>query len=111
MAFYLVRARLRPERLDELQDQLARRAFEGLRPFGRSLTEGLMGARLDPSTGEAVWEEEDYCSPPLRMEREAVLDRYCAEISVERVSEGQGWAQIASLSPLWELRAPKRRAQ
>ncbi len=108
MAFYLVRARLRPELLDELRDRLARRAFEGLRPFGRSLTRGLMGARRDPATGEIVWEEEDYCSPPLQMERDAVLDRYCGEIRVEVVVEGSGWAEIAALPPLWDW-TPKER--
>ncbi len=105
MAFYLVRARIHPERADELREHLARRAFEGLRPFGASLTTGLMGARLDPATGEAVWEEEDYCSPPLRMERDAVLDRYFAGIRVERVREGEGWAWIESWPPLWDRAA------
>lgn len=111
MAFYLVRARLRQDRMDELRDRLERREFEGLRPFGRSLTRGLAGARRDPATQEAVWEEEDYCSPPLRMEREAVLDRYCAEIRVEPVPEGDGWARIASLPPLWEKPDSKRRSE
>jgi hypothetical protein len=55
MAFYLVRARLRPERLEELRGRLAQREFEGLPPFGRSLTKGLSGARHDPATGDAVW--------------------------------------------------------
>jgi hypothetical protein len=106
MAFYLVRARLHPGRTGELRERLARRAFAGLRPFGGSLTRGLMDARLDPDTGEAVWEEEDYCSPPLRMEREAVLDRYFAEIRVQHVREGEGWAKIASWPQLWDWTAP-----
>ncbi len=101
MAFYLVRARLHPERASELHEQLTRRAFEGLAPFGASLTQGLTGARRDPASGDAVWEEEDYCAPPLRMEREAVLDRYFAEIRVECVREGEGWARIAAFPPLW----------
>lgn len=101
VAFYLVRARLHPEHTDELREHLTRRTFEGLEPFGESLTRGLAGARLDPASGDVVWEEEDYCSPPLRMEREAVLDRYFAEIRVEPIRQGEGWARIAAFPPLW----------
>lgn len=102
MAFYLIRTRLRPDRLPDLRAHLAAGAWADLRPFGRSLTRALEGARLDPATGEAVWEEEDYCSPPLRMEREAVLDRYCGPLEVEPVREGEGWSRIAHLPPLWD---------
>ncbi len=40
--------------------------------------------------GRAVWEEEDYCSPPLDQERTAVLDEYFDDIEVERVEPGEG---------------------
>jgi len=45
-------------------------------PFGKSLQYSLENARLDDDDdGEfAVCIEEDYCSPPLAMEKEAVLD-------------------------------------
>ena len=33
-----------------------------------------------------MWAEEDYCSPPLAMERESVLDRYFEDIIVEEIS-------------------------
>ncbi|RIK49984.1 MAG: hypothetical protein DCC57_12375 [Chloroflexi bacterium] len=99
MAYYLVRATPRPERMDELAAKLAEDAFVTLRPFGRALTQGLLGARrLDD--GRAVWEEEDYCSPPLAMERAAVLDRYFSDIEVEHVAENEGWAQIENLPRL-----------
>ena len=39
-----------------------------MRPFGRSLTYSLEHARLRDD-GYAVWEEEDYCAPPLAQER------------------------------------------
>ena len=58
MAHYLVRARPRRGTLDELQAQLRADAYVDLQPFGRALTRGLRGARIE---GErAVWEEEDY---------------------------------------------------
>ena len=42
------------------------------------------------SDGVAVWEEEDYCDPPLAQEREAVLDDYFGDLRVEAVKEGGG---------------------
>ena len=62
----------------------------------------LNGQSRDPATGEAVWEEEDYCTPPLAMERAAVLDRYFLDLRVERVEEGEGFRRIAHLPSLWE---------
>ncbi len=68
MAYYLVRATPKPEKLAELGAQLARRAFVDMQPFGPALSKGLTGARR-MDDGRAVWEEEDYYSPPLAMER------------------------------------------
>ena len=81
--------------------QLDRKAFTDLSPFGRALARSLEGARReDDST--AVWEEEDYCSPPLAQERDAVLDDYFEGIEVERVEEGEGWQRIESLPSLYD---------
>ena len=99
MAYYLVRAKPKPERLSELQDRLQEGAFIGLRPFGNALTHSLKEARTQPD-GIAIWEEEDYCSPPLVEERAAVLDNYFDEISVERVDAGEGWKRIEALPKL-----------
>lgn len=101
MAHYLVRARLKPELAAELRARLDRGEFRAMRPFGQALTRALENARWDPRTGEAVWEEEDYCSPPLAMEREAVLDRYVEDLRTERVRAGEGWERIAGLPSLW----------
>ncbi len=102
MAYYLVRARLKPERADELAERVKRREFLAMQPFGQALTYALENARRDPATNEAVWEEEDYCTPPLAMERAAVLDHYFDNIRVERVARGEGWQRIAHLPSLWE---------
>ena len=100
MAFYLVSARPLGERLEELETKLTERAFLDLRPFGRSLTDSLESARRRQD-GTAIWEEEDYCRPPLAQEREAVLDRYFEKISVEPVERGVGWERIEALPPLF----------
>jgi hypothetical protein len=101
MAYYLVRATLREDLHDELAAKLSEKAFIDLRPFGHSLTMGLEGARVQPD-GRVAWEEEDYCSPPLAMERAAVLDRYFTNIEVETVREDAGWARIAELPRVWD---------
>ena len=74
--------------------------FSDLRPFGNSLTLGLRGARRRPD-GKAVWEEEDYCIPPLAQEREAVLDECFTDIQVDAVELGDGWRAIADLPKLF----------
>ncbi|MEX2356465.1 MAG: hypothetical protein WD535_05450, partial [Thermaerobacterales bacterium] len=96
-----VRARLREDRAEELARRLVEGEFESIRPFGTSLARSLNGARRDPETQDALWEEECYCSPPLAMERAEVLDRYFAGIITEAVSENTGWQRIAGLPSLW----------
>jgi hypothetical protein len=91
-AFYLVTATPKPERLDELGDRLAGDAFVGLRPFGRTLSNSLKGARIRED-GVAAW-EEDYCRPPLAQERAAVLDDYFRDLRVQAVAKGEGWAKV-----------------
>jgi hypothetical protein len=47
-----------------------------MRPFGKAPRYSLENARIDTEDSDfALWIEEDYCSPPLAMEREDVLDR------------------------------------
>ena len=100
MAFYLVTATPKSDKLDELGDRLAGGAFVGLRPFGRTLSNSLKGARIRED-GVAVWEEEDYCSPPLAQERAAVLDNYFRDLRVQAVAKGEGWAKVDSLPRLF----------
>ena len=100
MAYYLVKAKHHKDLLTELRSRLDSGEIEKMRPFGRALQYSLENARLDPQ-GWAVWEEEDYCNPPLAQERAAVLDTYFTDLSVERMQEGEGWAQIESLSDFW----------
>lgn len=98
MAFYLVSAVPKQDLMEELSERLARDEFVGLRPFGPTLSRSLKSARLR-SDGVAVWEEEDYCRPPLAEERAAVLDHYFREL--EKVSEGGGWETIEALPRLF----------
>ena len=103
MAYYLVKAKYQTDLLAELRKRLDSGEIQKMRPFGEALQYGLHHARLDPQeAGVAVWEEEDYCRPPLAQERAAVLDTYFTDIRVEVVEEGKGWQQIDSLPRLWE---------
>ena len=99
MAYYLVRARAKGD-LQQLKRHLDDGEIRVMRPFGTALDESLKGARLE-ADGRWVWEEQDYCVPPLAMERAAVLDRYFEEIEVEVVAKGQGWSRIAALPGAW----------
>lgn len=100
MAYYLVSARPLADRIGDLETKLNEHAFLELEPFGRALTASLEAARRLPD-GTAVWEEEDYCRPPLAQEREAVLDHYFEGLSVERVERGSGWERISELPPFF----------
>ena len=102
MAHYLVRARLKVDIANELRQRVLNEEFLSMRPFGKSLTRSMNGLRYDPNTDEVLWEEEDYCSPPLAMERSAVLDKYFDDICVESLPEGEGWERISDLPALWE---------
>jgi len=100
MAYYLVTATAKAGRLAELEERLADGQFVPLKPFGIALSYSLRGAGRQPD-GTAIWEEEDYCRPPLAQERAAVLDHYFDDIAVERVTEGTGWKRIADLPRLF----------
>jgi hypothetical protein len=100
MAHYLVKATLRGDLLGELESLLRKDAFLGLQPFGRALSHSLRNARIGEDE-VAVWEEEDYCSPPLAQERKAVLDHYFESLSAEPVSAGDGWSRIRALPRLF----------
>lgn len=99
MAYYLVRASANGD-LKELRKRLDAGEIRVMRPFGTALDESLNGARLEPG-GSWVWEEQDYCVPPLAMEREAVLDTYFEDIRVETVQKGQGWKRLEGLPSAW----------
>ena len=100
MAYYLVKAKADEEQLPELKERLESDEIRQMRPFGQSLDYSLKNARVDEE-GWAVWEEEDYCHPPLAMERAAVLDDYFNNLSVEKVEKGAGWQKIEHLPPMW----------
>lgn len=104
MAQRFVRAVPREERFPELRQRLDDGEILSMRPFGHSLTVALTDARYDPETGEATFEVEDYCSPPLAAEREAVLDDYFVSIEVVEFDgpAGHGWERVRDLPKLWD---------
>jgi hypothetical protein len=103
LAFYLVRAKPKKERLKTLKEELISGKISRLQPFGQALQYSLENARVDTENSDyAIWIEEDYCSPPLAMERESVLDRYFNDISVQRVqSEEKAWDSLIDKPRLW----------
>lgn len=101
MAYYLVQAQPIRELLGELRQRLDSGEISIMRPFGRALQYSLDHARVQED-GLAIWEEEDYCSPPLAQERAAILDTYFGELQVDRVEKNKGWEKIESLPTLWQ---------
>lgn len=100
MAFYLVQAKPIDELLTELRQRLDSGEIRVMRPFGRALQYSLDNARMQEN-GIAIWEEEDYCVPPLAQERAAILDTYFKELNVELVDHNKGWERIDSLPKMW----------
>jgi hypothetical protein len=103
MAIYLVKARPRKELLENLHKDLSSGKISRIRPFGHTLQYSLENARIDTENPDyALWVEEDYCSPPLAMERESVLDQYFNDIAIQRVeSEEEAWNMINDKPRLW----------
>lgn len=100
MAFYLVTAKPIRSKMNDLRKSLDSGEIRAMRPFGKALQTGLDNARWQ-SDNVAIWEEEDYCIPPLAQERVAVLDEYFTDLEVQLVKKGAGWEQIESLQKLW----------
>lgn len=101
MAFYLVKAKPIRSKMNELRRWLDSGDIRAMRPFGNALQMGLDNARWQ-SDDMAIWEEEDYCVPPLAQERAAVLDDYFTNLEVQHVNQGEGWKEIDSLKNIWE---------
>ena len=87
----------------ELRQEMDSSKIKKLVPYGNSLHYNLENAKRDDKEGVyALRIEEDYCSPPLAMERESVLDRYFYDFMVEIVeSEKAGWAKIKDKPSIW----------
>jgi hypothetical protein len=100
MAYYLVQAKPVNELMNELRQRLDRGEISIMRPFGRALQYSLDNARMQEN-GIAIWEDEDYCVPPLAQERAAILDTYFENLNVERVDQNMGWERIKSLPKMW----------
>lgn len=100
MAYYLVQARPIGNLLAELRQRLDSGEIRTMKPFGQALQYGLDHARLQEN-GFAIWEEEDYCVPPLAQERAAILDTYFVDLQVEKVNQTEGWKRIEPIPLLW----------
>jgi hypothetical protein len=111
MPYRFVRAQPKRDRLSELYDRLDDGEIAEMQPFGNAMTKALQDARFDPEIGEAVWVEEDYCSPPLAMERDEVLDEYFDSLTIvdEDVDEATGWNRLNELPHLREQVLPGAR--
>ena len=100
MAHYLIFAKPNMKLIDELYEKLIRNEITQIKPLGRAMNHSLRLSRIIDEN-MIVWEEEDYCNPPLAQEREYVLDKYFEILKIEKVKEKEGWNKIASKFPFW----------
>ncbi len=101
MTYYFVTAAPIEDKLDALRQRLDSGEIQAMLPFGKSLHTSLINARRDDQ-GVAMWEEIDFCRPPLAMERSAVLDDHFTDLNIQEIaSDGDGWAKIDDLPSLW----------
>lgn len=98
MAHYLVRAK--PHNLSELKQRIDAGEIQAMHPFGGEMHQALLKARLTDE-GIATWEEQCFCSPPLKQER-AVLDLYFDNLTTEVIQAGDGWQEIDHLPRLFD---------
>ena len=64
MAYYIVRSQPHRDKMSQLRERLDSGEVRIMRPFGTALDYSLREARIE-ADGSAIWEEEDYCRPPL----------------------------------------------
>ncbi len=100
MPFYLVSARIKTNKIDKLERELAHGNISRTYVFGPKLSQSLLKARLKPNN-TAIWEEEDSGIPPLMREREMLLDEYFDDIRFTEIQEGSGWDRISRLPRLF----------
>lgn len=100
MTTYFVRAKPHTGTLKNLRKKLDSGEILKMNPFGRALDSSLRNAKINEE-GYALWEEQDYCSLPLAMERKAVLDQHFQNIEVELTQEGRGWERVRGNLSLW----------
>jgi hypothetical protein len=101
MAYYLVKAKPLEDLLPALKKRMDEGEIATMEPFGQVLHDGIENARLDEN-GFALWEEEDKCDPPLKEERQALLEQFFTDISATEVNKGEGWKKIENLPLLWD---------
>jgi hypothetical protein len=101
MSSYLVTARIKLEKLDELEERLVNDGFKDRVTSGKALTQSLKNAKMLNDT-IAVWEEEGSGDPPLQAERNAVLDEYFDVIDIKMMMRDIGWEKIRELPRLFQ---------
>lgn len=106
MTYYLVHAKAMVDLLPALKKRLDEGEIMQMKPFGPELQEALMNARVDDKD-VVSWVEMDYNDPPLKEEREAILDEFFTDIKAEEVdAKGDGWHKIDNLPLLWDKYHP-----
>ena len=104
---YAVSARLVNARASELLSRLSDGSIAAQRPDGREIVAAMHRARV-AQDGTVRWTETCYCRPPLKHERETVLDRHFDDIATEAIDVPVGFSGRPLMEMLREIGSGER---
>jgi hypothetical protein len=89
--YYLVTARLTPDRATRFHHQLTDGTIAAQQPDGEEIVASMNRARLSDD-GRVKWSEVCYCTKPLAHQRQTVYDRFFTEL---HATEAKGYVEFA----------------
>ena len=83
---YQITAKLKEGKSLDFREALQDGRVRGIGPDGVEIVKGLQNATIAKS-GEVTWSMICFCSPPLKHEREAILDDYFTDMKIVPLDE------------------------
>ncbi|MBN1760310.1 MAG: hypothetical protein JW863_18425 [Chitinispirillaceae bacterium] len=100
MANHLVTARIRLDRLDELEERLCSGNYDELPGMRSDLVDGLRHALMLTDT-IVVWEENLPTDDRLRNERDATVAQFFSVHTANKRERGSGWEMLREFPRLF----------
>lgn len=84
MTYYLVKANLIEEKLEEFYQKLTDGTIENQKPDGQEMVDSMKRAKIT-SPGAIEWSEMCFCLTPLNHERNTVYDHYLRNLETRTI--------------------------
>ncbi|MCA9820648.1 MAG: hypothetical protein KC440_07950 [Nitrosarchaeum sp.] len=84
MTYYLVKANLIEEKLEEFYQKLTDGTIENQKPDGQEMVDSMKRAKIT-SPGVIEWSEMCFCPTPLNHERNTVYDHYLRNLETRTI--------------------------